>query len=45
MNLVEGEDRPVLSLRITSFADATLVAVAVPHLIVDAMAIGELMSA
>lgn len=43
--LVEGEDRPVLSLRITSFADATLVAVAVPHLIVDAMAIGELMSA
>lgn len=43
--LVEGEDRPVLSLRITSFADATLVAVAIPHLIVDAMAIGELMSA
>lgn len=39
------EDRPVLSLHITSFADATLVAVAVPHLLMDAMALGELIHA
>lgn len=43
--LVQEEDRPVLSLRVTSFADATLVAVAVPHLVMDAMGLGELMSA
>ncbi|KAK2611912.1 hypothetical protein QQS21_002018 [Conoideocrella luteorostrata] len=43
--LVPGEDRPVLSLRITGFADATLVAVAVPHILMDAMALGELMGA
>lgn len=43
--LLPGEDRPLLSLRITSFADATLVAVAVPHIVMDAMALGELMRA
>ncbi|KAJ6779581.1 hypothetical protein PWT90_04745 [Aphanocladium album] len=43
--LVAEEDRPLLSLRITSFADATLVAVAVPHVVMDAMALGELMRA
>ncbi|XWW93342.1 hypothetical protein V2A60_001275 [Cordyceps javanica] len=38
-------DRPVLSLRVTSFRDATLVAVGAPHLLVDAMALGELLRA
>lgn len=40
-----NEDMPVLSLRVTSFKDATLVAVGVPHLLVDAMALGELFRA
>ncbi len=38
-------DRPVLSLRVTNFQDATLVAVGAPHLLVDAMALGELLRA
>ncbi|KAJ6780118.1 hypothetical protein PWT90_03831 [Aphanocladium album] len=40
-----AEDMPAMSLRVTSFKDATLVAVGVPHLLVDAMALGELLHA
>ncbi|KAJ4151164.1 hypothetical protein LMH87_011879 [Akanthomyces muscarius] len=38
-------DVPVVSLRVTNFQDATLVAVGVPHLLFDAMALGELLRA
>ena len=42
---VDNDDVPMLSLRVTNFQDATLVAVGVPHLLVDAMALGELLRA
>lgn len=42
---VDRDHVPVLSLRVTSFQDATLVAVGMPHLLMDTMALGELLRA